>query len=758
MDSFAITEGLVPQPDNQDDRAPETGTGALPEGANKFQRAIAAWRGIDLSNTLAKLDSTASDIVAEQRDALVQRKDLAQKTKDFRKLDDASKLAEYKGLLKAYQGFIDLLTNQGKSSSSAFLQLYSSLSEAPDPYPLLETSVDSLVLAEETVPKLTSEREQLQSSVDRLTSQLEETEHRLQEERAARKKLEENQDSKIKEIETSWSGVLSEKTNNWTAKEKSLEEKVENQERLIKELKASYEVSQRLGQNEEGSQQQGASAAELELVSAELEKTSLRLTEMEARNEQLALELAQAVSHAKEEQTSIDDDPAYLRLQSENSSLLRKLDAARFDRESERHTWEAKFLQSERQCTKVTAEKEELKNRLEKVADYEDIRRELEMIKSIEFSAGDDDDAGEIPDGANGTVKAKEGKNSSLEQLLLARNKKLTDELTVLRVSHRDLQGQLQTLRDDLTTTKEELDKSQSLSTTLENDLLRLQQEAANAFPSSAMSVAGTYTSKYPHSSRRGGVSPTSSIISGFDQSAMSNNTMDAIRAGEPVGGGSGLLPMIQAQRDRFKKKNAELEEELSKLYSTVKSLRQEIASLQKDNLSLYEKTRYVSTYSRGQGALSSASAYANTPSSSSIHPSADTPSGLSVDRYQSAYEAQISPFAAFRGRESTRAYKRMSLPERVVFSLTRIILANRTSRNLFAGYCFALHILLFTMLYMMSTTEIERHSSASLGATAAGAMGGGVGLGGSAGAGGSGSSGQLHDDDWQQEGFNHAG
>ncbi|KAL2799716.1 putative Golgi membrane protein [Aspergillus keveii] len=757
MDSFAITEGLVPQPDNQNDRAPETGTGALPEGANKFQRAIAAWRGIDLSNTLAKLDSTASDIVAEQRDALVQRKDLAQKTKDFRKLDDASKLAEYKGLLKAYQGFIDLLTNQGKSSSSAFLQLYSSLSEAPDPYPLLETSVDSLVLAEETVPKLTSEREQLQSSVDRLTSQLEETEQRLQEERAARKKLEENQDSKIKEIETSWSGVLSEKTNNWTAKEKSLEEKVENQERLIKELKASYEVSQRLDQNDEGSQQYGASAAELELVSAELEKTSLRLTEMEARNEQLALELAQAVSHAKDEQTSIDDDPAYLRLQSENSSLLRKLDAARFDRESERHTWEAKFLQSERQCTKVTAEKEELKGRLEKVADYEDIRRELEMIKSIEFSAGDDEDAGEIPDGANGTVKAKEGKNTSLEQLLLARNKKLTDELTVLRVSHRDLQGQLQTLRDDLSTTKEELEKSQSLSTTLENDLLRLQQEAANAFPSSAMSVAGTYTSKYPHSSRRG-VSPTSSIISGFDQSAMSNNTMDAIRAGEPVGGGSGLLPMIQAQRDRFKKKNAELEEELSKLYSTVKSLRQEIASLQKDNLSLYEKTRYVSTYSRGQGALSSASAYANTPSSSSIHPSADTPSGLSVDRYQSAYEAQISPFAAFRGRESTRAYKRMSLPERVVFSLTRIILANRTSRNLFAGYCFALHILLFTMLYMMSTMEIERHSSASLGATAAGAMGGGVGLGGSAGGGGSGSSGQLHDDDWQQEGFNHAG
>ncbi|EAW07409.1 CCAAT displacement transcription factor COY1 [Aspergillus clavatus NRRL 1] len=767
MDTFAITEGIVPESNNQDGHESENATSEQHlEGANKFQRAIAAWRSIDLNTTVAKLDSTASDIVAQQRDALVQRKDLAQKTKDFRKLDDSSKLAEYKSLLKSYQSFIDLLTNQGKASSSAFLQLYSSLSEAPDPYPLLEASVDSLVLSEQTVPKLTSEKEQLQASVNRLTSQLDDTEKRLQEERSARKNLEDNQEAKIKEIESSWSAVLAEKTNNWAAKEKTLEEKVENQERLLKEVKASYEVSQRLGQEDDGgdSSHHGAAAAELELVSADLEKTSLRLAEVEARNEQLRLELAQAVSHSSQtaQATSVEDDPAYLRLQSENSSLLRKLDAARYDRDSVRHTWESKISQLERQGSKVAAERDELRSRLEKTADYEDIRRELEMIKSIEFSVGDgdDDEVAELVNNDAGTTangsssRSRDGsKNTSLEQLLLARNKKLTDELTVLRVSHRDLQGQLELLREDLTSTKQELEKSQQLSTTLENDLLRVQQEAANAFPSSAMSVAGTYSSRYPHSSRRGAVSPTSSIISGFDQAAASANTMESIRAGEPVGGGSGLLPMIQAQRDRFKTKNAELEEELSKLYSTVKSLRQEVASLQKDNLNLYEKTRYVSTYSRGHGAASSASAYANKPSSSSVHFSADTPSGLSLDRYQTAYEANLSPFAAFRGRESVRAYKRMSLPERVVFSLTRIILANRTSRNLFAGYCFALHVLLFLVLYMMSSTEIERNSGASLGAAAAAAMAGAGGSGSSSGYGGSG--GKLHGDNWQAEGFN---
>lgn len=49
---------------------------------------------------VSNLDNTASEIVAYQRDSTVQRKDLAQKTKDFRKLEDSTKLSEIKGLLK----------------------------------------------------------------------------------------------------------------------------------------------------------------------------------------------------------------------------------------------------------------------------------------------------------------------------------------------------------------------------------------------------------------------------------------------------------------------------------------------------------------------------------------------------------------------------------------------------------------------------------------------------------------------------------
>ena len=51
---------------------------------------------------ISALDNTASEIVTYQRDSTVQRKDLAQKTKDFRKLDDPAKLIEIKGLLKGW--------------------------------------------------------------------------------------------------------------------------------------------------------------------------------------------------------------------------------------------------------------------------------------------------------------------------------------------------------------------------------------------------------------------------------------------------------------------------------------------------------------------------------------------------------------------------------------------------------------------------------------------------------------------------------
>ncbi|KPM43541.1 hypothetical protein AK830_g3003 [Neonectria ditissima] len=679
------------------------------EGENKFQHAISSWRNIDLTSLVSTLDNTASDIVAYQRDSTVQRKELAQKTKDFRKLDDGSKLTEIKGLLKAYQTFIDLLTNHTKSVNSAFLQTYTSFSDAPDPYPLLEASVDSMLMSEDTLPKLTEENKHLQESVSKLTSQLEDTETRLQTERTTRKELDSDLESRVKEVESSWTAVLEEKKDNWEAKEKALEDKLENQDRLLNEMRASYEVNQRLGKGADDQDQRSqVSSAELEMLHSDLERTSTRLAEVESRNEQMRLELAQAKSLVQSQpETSLEDDPGYMRMRSENQSMIRKLDAARVEKEGLKRNLDARLRSMEREVSSLKDERDALKAKVQKWNDYDDVKQELEVLKSIEFSTGDDDDVRD-------PIEASDAKGNALEKLLLARNKKLGDELTVLRVSHRDLQTRLEDLQEELSRTNAELERSQNLNEKLESDLENIQEEGANAFPSGA-SVAGTYVTRTA-GRKSGRISPTSSIISGMDPRGMGDRE-------QVYGGGSGILPMVTAQRDRFKKKNAELEQELSYTHRSVSQLRQEVAALQKDNLNLYEKTRYVSTFNRGGAATSSA--YGSNPNPSTVSIGETGNPGIALDRYRQAYESNISPFAAFRGRESARAYQRMSLPERVVYSLTRMVLASRTSRNLFAVYCVALHLLVFVSMFWLGSSDFESHIESTAAAAAAAGLAG---------------------------------
>ncbi|RKF55407.1 Protein CASP [Golovinomyces cichoracearum] len=678
------------------------------EETNKFQKAISAWRNIDLTSLIPSLDSTASEIIRYQRDSTLQRKELSQRTKEFRKLNDTSKLVEIRALLKNYQSFIDLLTNHIKSTNSAYLSVYSSLSEAPDPYPLLEASVDSLLLSEDTLPKVLSENKDLQKSVKIFTAQLEETESKLQVERSLRISSEEKIEAKVKEVEAAWAEVLEEKKDDWEAKEKFLEEKIESQERLINEIKASYEVSRRLGESEqnENGQVSLVTSAEMEMISSDLERTSTRLAEVEARNEQLRLELVQSASHSVSQSFTLEDDPGYMRMRSENASLLRKIEASRVERDVKKRELDGKMRTLEREISLLKEERDNLKSKVQKWCDYEELKNELDILKSVEFSMGDDEDAVETLS----TDQTSKVKGETLEQLLLSRNKKVTDELTVLRVSHADLVTQIQKMKEELSNANSDLEKLQHLNSRLENDLASVH-ETANMYKSS-ISVSGNHGTYYSQSStnlpRQGETSPTSSIISGFGPKLHTSQS-ETMRSIDSVGAGSTILPMITAQRDRFKKRNTQLENELSEAQSTVSSLRHEIASLQRDNMNLYEKTRFVSSYSKAIPSSSPLSPFSTGADPSTVKMVNSGSSGFSLNRYRSAYESNISPFAAFRGRESARAYKRMSLPERIIFSITRLVLATRLNRNLFTAYCAILHLLVFFSLYWLGSMENEQ-------------------------------------------------
>ena len=73
--------------------------------------------------------------------------------------------------MKAYQGEIDSLTRRSKMSETSFLNIYKLLSDAPDPYPLLDAAVDQTVKVAEA-KMLESEMKRLREENGELKRQV----------------------------------------------------------------------------------------------------------------------------------------------------------------------------------------------------------------------------------------------------------------------------------------------------------------------------------------------------------------------------------------------------------------------------------------------------------------------------------------------------------------------------------------------------------------------------------------------------------
>jgi homeobox protein cut-like len=232
------------------------------------------------------------------------------------------------------------------------------------------------------------------------------------------------------------------------------------------------------------------------------------------------------------------------------------------------------------------------------------------------------------------------------------------------------------------------LETQRTLNTKLEEDLLRMNDHAT----AYAGSVYGStrYTFRAPTNRPS---SPTSSIIGAREDMLSKSGTPE-----------TSILPIITQQRDRFRARNAELEEDLRKQLTLISSLRGEIQNLQKDNLSLYEKVRYLQSYTKSAATNGDVNSLEEGEGATgSSRPGA----GVGMERYRSAYEESMTPFEVFRGKESARVYRNLNPLEKIVYSLTRAVLANRYSRNAFFVYCMGLHLLVGVVLYWLATNEV---------------------------------------------------
>ncbi|ORY33495.1 putative Golgi vesicle transport-related protein [Naematelia encephala] len=662
-----------------------------------FSAALTTWKEINLSDLQKSLDSTALELVENQKENMVGRKKLAEQTREFKKQpDDAEKFNAIKVLLKAYQGEIDSLTRRSKMSETAFLNVYKLLSDAPDPYPLLDAAVDQTVKVAEA-RMLESELTRLREENTELKKQVGDMGNVEEKRRKAETKvdqLEERMDELIQERVTQKENELNaeydERMRNYEEREKDLQRQVATVKGQLRDLHASNESTQAILLNASERQDQDVAArlAEIDMVAADLVRANERVATVERRNELLRSEIESVRSGSGQAERVKALEGQISELEAEASRLLRALDSLKEAKAEGERAEKKRADDAAREIASQAAEIDSLKTRVKQYADYDEIKRELEIMKYVEFSGADfegDDDV-RLPDPNANEANKQLGR--SLENLLVSKNRRLLEDLTKLRVSWDELSTQHASAEDTIENLQRDLSKQRSLVEKLENDLASLHKTDGEA-------RGGTPGAQTPAQS-----------LAGLDIGGKVDGR--ASPATFATNGDTSILPIVTSQRDRFRQRNAELEEELRKQFESISDLRSEIKSLQADNLKLYEKVRYMQSYrDPGPSAVGPSSGGAGLLNGVMSNRSRED----EIGKYKDKYDESLNPFEAFKGREAQRAIQALNPLERAVFALTRAVIGNKRARSLFILYAGSLHVLILFILWnSMAASDSSSH------------------------------------------------
>lgn len=704
-----------------------------------FSAALSIWKDINLTDLQQQLNGTAPELLEAQKTAVANRKKLADQTREFKKQPDTNKLESFKPLLKAYQAEIDTLTKRSKAAENAFLNVHSALTSAPDPYPFLEVTLEQAASLND-LESLKEENAKLKKELASQTAEADankarEAENtRLQERMLA---LEKDFEAKLQQhtsaLELELSAKWDERIRNLKEREADLTKSLNLAQEQLKDLKSRDETAtaKLLEKGHQDEQQDGKSNfAEVELLSRDLDRAHARIQSVERRNEQLRSEIESVKSGRQEsdqlQKLQLEAQEKDLKLAQVQSLLesARQQSASLTEQVASSHDEKVK-LQAEKD-----AEIESLRAKLHQRSDYADIKRELEIVKAVHFNADDEDEDDETTTNGAAASTTKSDDAKSLEALLLEKNKRLEDQLATLRVTNGELSSSFDQASAELASLKQEHAQLKSLNERLESDLASVGREGrSNAKPSATMSAeevmremesleaeatqtsqsakARSITSSTPRDGING-VHAARSVPTPASPRPSTSSPAAAAATAE-----SSILPIVTSQRDRFRSRNAELEEELRKQFETISELRTEIKTLQADNLGLYEKVRYLQSYgpagSRrpGTGAGSAiqigVGATGRTDASGAYPPPR---MGSGDDKYRAKYEEAMNPFEAFRGREQSRAMAQLNPLERALHILTRLVLSHRRMRLFFIAYAIFLHFLIFAMLFEVSHTS----------------------------------------------------
>ncbi|XP_023207799.1 protein CASP isoform X4 [Xiphophorus maculatus] len=632
------------------------------------------WKRFDLQQLQKELDATATQLANRQDESEQSRKKLIDLSREFKKTTPEDLRKQVAPLLKSFQGEIDALSKRSKEAEAAFLNVYKKIIDVPDPVPVLELA-QQLQLKLQRMHDIETENTKLRETLEDYNKEFAEVKNQEVTIKALKEKIREYEQTLKNQAENLAQEKQLQLHNDYAEKERKLQESQDSMSSRLKEaehkaqsLQTALETTQAelFDLKTKYDEESTAKADEIEMVMTDLERANQRAEaaqrEAEALREQLSSSnqsqqlssptKADPDSDQASEVASHSNLEAELRAKErETAQLVEDVQRLQASLTKLRETTNSQISQLEQQLSSKSAVLKELEEKLERQADYEEVKKELSILKTMEFGTNSVQDS-----------------SKPLEVLLLEKNRTLQSESAAMRIANTELSGRYSELQVEFSAAVRTSAEQKELIMKLEHDLSTIQAMSSLSRPDADGSEVGSM-GNIPE--------PIKEASAAFAGSAATPQPE------LPQGQMDSLLSIISSQRERFRSRNQELEAESRSMQQTMQALQGELDSLRGDNIKLYEKIKFLQSYPGRAGG------------------SDDT-----VMRYSSQYEERLDPFASFSKRERQRRYLSLSPWDKATLSLGRVILSNKMARTIAFFYTLFLHLLVFLVLYKTAWSE----------------------------------------------------
>ncbi|XP_049334616.1 cut-like homeobox 1b isoform X1 [Astyanax mexicanus] len=408
------------------------------------------WKRFDLQQLQRELDATATLLANRQDESEQSRKKLIDQSREFKKNTPEDLRKQVAPLLKSFQAEIDALSKRSKEAEAAFLNVYKKLIDVPDPVPVLELG-QQLQLKVQRMHDIETENQKLRETLEDYNKEFAEVKNQEVTIKALKEKIREYEQTLKNQAENLAQEKEQQLHNDYAEKERKLQESQESMasrldeaEHKVQNLQTALETTQTelFDLKTKYDEESTAKADEIEMVMTDLERANQRAEaaerEAEALREQLtsankSLQLATQIQKAPDMEQAVEV-VSRSSLEAELSAKEREMvqlveDVQRLQASLAklRENSSSQISQLEQQLSAKSATLKQLEEKLQEQADYEEVKKELSILKSMEFGPAD-----------SATVQDS---SKPLEVLLLEKNRSLQSENASLRIANTELSG-----------------------------------------------------------------------------------------------------------------------------------------------------------------------------------------------------------------------------------------------------------------------------------------------------------------------------